>query len=124
MGLPYTYERVLQDSQGYPLFTKDGLAVAWWETYLRDSGFPNEYRPLSQIHQIVSGGRTVGIVTLAPKIAESKVGHVVAVDECGFINPSMCWPERIGSLSELLAECCRLGCEYVPEKDFLAITIC
>lgn len=58
---------------------------------------------------------------LAP--TSGKIGHVVAIDEAGFINPATNWPERIGSLGTLLAEYSRLGVEYVPERDFLAVEL-
>jgi hypothetical protein len=59
---------------------------------------------------------------LAPRAA-GQHGHVIAVDEYGFINPSSGWPDRIGSLHELIQECSRLGHEYKPERDFLAIKV-
>jgi hypothetical protein len=122
MGLPYTYERVLADGLRYPRFNSDGSFSAWYETYLRDSGFPNEYRSLRHLAQAVSSGNEVGILMLFPNFAGQQA-HVVAIDECGFINPSTGWPDRIGSLQELIQEYRRLGYEYTPDKDFLAVDI-
>src|SRR5579863_9964713 len=120
MGPPYTYERVLADRLRYRLFNSDGSFSAWWETYLRDSDFPNEYRPLGQLPQVVRSGTVVGILMLAPQVAGQQ-GHVVAVDEYGFVNPSTGWPDRISSLHELIQECRRLGHEYQAERDFLVV---
>jgi hypothetical protein len=120
MGPPYTYEKVLADSLRYPQFASDGRFFAWWETYLRDSGFPSEYRPLWQLPAVLANGDVAGILMLAPKV-RGQPGHVVAVDKHGFINPSTNWPDRIGSLKELISECRRLGYDYEPEKDFLGV---
>jgi len=122
MGQPYTYERVLADGLRYRWFNSDGTFSAWWEKYLWDSGFPNKYRPLSQWRQVVSSGNVVGILMLAPHHA-GQPGHVVAIDERGFINPSTGWPDRIGSPDELIQEYRRLGYEYEPERDFLVVDI-
>jgi hypothetical protein len=50
-----------------------------------------------------------------------QIGHVIAVDERGCINPATNWPERIASLTELLEEYRRLGSPHTPEEIFLAI---
>lgn len=120
MGPPYTYERVLSDSLRYPHFPRDGRFSAWWETYLRGAGFSNEYHPLCQLRNLVTTADVAGILMLAPKVA-GQAGHVVAVDEYGFINPSTNWPDRIASLHELISEYSRLGYEYEPDQDFLAV---
>src|SRR5260370_41789734 len=78
MGPPYTYEKVLADRLRYRLFNSDGSFSAWWETYLRESGFPNEYRPLGQLRQLVRSGTAVGILMLEPQVA-GQHSHVVAV---------------------------------------------
>jgi hypothetical protein len=59
---------------------------------------------------------------LAPEV-RGQPGHVVAVDEHGFINPSTNWPDRMGSLEELISECRRPGYDYEPEQDFLAVQL-
>ena len=61
------------------------------------------------------------MLMLAP-IQRYQNGHIVAVDEMGFINPSTGWPDRIATLEELLSECARLGGCYIPEPEFLAVT--
>jgi hypothetical protein len=120
MGPPYTYERVRDAQKQYPQTTRNGLYASWWETYLWDEGFPNEYHSVSRLHSIVGPpANIVGIVMLRPLIGN--LGHVIAVDECGCLNPATNWQERIQTLDELLAEYVRLGCPYTPEQEFLAV---
>jgi len=119
MGAPYTYEKVSQDQSRYPKVSTEGLHFSWWETYLRAEGFPNEYHSLTDLSPAVRAGVVVGIVMLAP--AGGNIGHVIAVDELGCINPATNWPERISTLDELLAEYERLGSPYTPDRQFLAI---
>jgi hypothetical protein len=119
MGQPYTYDRVLADSKRYPKFNSDGSVSAWWETYLHDSGYRNEYRDLSEADAVIGTGKIGGILMLAP--AAGRIGHVVAIDEYGFINPSTNWPERIPSLNDLVNEYSRRGVQYLPEREFLAV---
>jgi hypothetical protein len=120
MGLPYTYERVSKDQDRYPKLSADGLHVSWWETYLRDEGFPIEYHALLDLFPAVHAGVVVGIVMLSP-VGGGNIGHVIAVDELGCINPATKWPERIATLDGLLGEYVRLGCPYRAEQEFLAI---
>jgi hypothetical protein len=119
MGEPYTYERVLEDQERYPKVNSDGSYSAWWETYLRDSGFRNEYHDLSEARGLIGTGQIGGILMLAP--TTGKIGHVVAIDEYGFINPATNWPERIPTLNDLLQEYWRLGVQYLPDREFLAV---
>jgi len=121
MGPPFTYEEVLDARRRYPMFTREGLVSAWWETYLKDCGFGCEYKPTQVLVATVRGNDEVGILMLAP-IRRYQNGHMVAVDEMGFINPSTGWPDRIATLEELLAECARLGGCYIPEPEILAVT--
>ena len=120
MGVPYTYQKVLQDQPRYPKVSAEGLHFSWWETYLRDEGCPNEYHSLANLNPAVRAGTVVGIVMLAPA-GGGNVGHVIAVDELGCIRPATDWPERISTLDELLTEYERLGCPYTPDSQFLAI---
>jgi hypothetical protein len=119
MGPPYTYERVLEDQKRYPKLNSDGSFSACYETYLRDEGFRNEYHDLSEADALIETGKVAGILTLAP--LTGIIGHVVAIDERGFINPSTNWPERIRSLNHLPYEYSRLGVRYLPEREFLAV---
>lgn len=120
MGSPYTYEQVSTDQDRYPKVSPEGLHFSWWETYLRDEGFPNQYHALNDLFPAVRAGEIVGIVMLAPLTGGSR-GHLIAVDEFGCINPATNWPERISTIGELLDEYVRLGCPYKPEEEFLAI---
>ena len=120
MGPPYTYERVSKDQNRYSKVSAEGLHFSWWETYLRDEGFPNQYHSLPDLSPAVQAGEIVVIVMLAPVIAGNR-GHLIAVDELGCINPATNWPKRIPTLDELLAEYVRLECPYKPEQQFLAI---
>lgn len=120
MGGPYTYERVQQAQSQYPQTTPNGLHASWWETYLWDERFPNEYHPTARLDSIIGPpGNIVGIVMLRPH--SGNIGHIIALDEFGFINPATNWPNRIATLNELLDEYDRLGCPYTPERTFLAI---
>lgn len=120
MGPRYTYERVKLAQERYPQVTRAGLYASWWETYLWEERFPNEYHPVSRLHSIVGPpADIVGVVMLRP--TTGKCGHLVAVDECGCINSATNWPERVPTLHELLAEYLRLGCGYIPEHEFLAV---
>lgn len=115
MGPPYTYERVLEDNPGYAHDKS-----AWWETYLWKAGFANRYYPISCLH-FTQREDIVGILTLLP--IQRQIGHVVAIDELGIINPAMRWPERLRDVDELLGEYRRIqGFEvYAPDSDFLAV---
>jgi hypothetical protein len=120
MGPPYTYERVRRARERYPQITSDGLHASWWETYLWDERFPNEFHPVSRLQAIVGPpANSVGFVMLRP--ATGAQGHLIAVDEFGCINSATNWPERIPTLHELLDEYSRLGCRYIPEQEFLAV---
>jgi hypothetical protein len=119
MGPPYRYERVASDQKRYPKVRRDGTFLAWWERYLWDEGFPNEYQKLADVGRFVGNGRIVGILSLAP--LGGRIGHLIAIDECGIINPSIGWPERIANFAPLLEDCRRSGGTYEPDDDFLAV---
>jgi hypothetical protein len=87
MGHPYSYERVLSDSDKYQKTSKDGKFNAWWELYLRDEGFLAEYRPFMDLYNLPRfGGRVVGLLMF--DIHHIKYSHIVAVDELGVIDPA------------------------------------
>lgn len=119
MGPPYTYERVLADTEGYPKVNDDGTYPDWCREYLTDSNFHSEYRPLTDVNGLAGNPSVVGILRLAP--VAGRIGHIVAIDECGIINPSTGWPERITSFRDLLSDYIRLGTVYVPQTEFLAV---
>jgi hypothetical protein len=89
MGQPYTYERVLQDSKNYPKTNAAGQNIAWWKGYLSDEGFEVEIRPLSDpesfsdLASLPEGSRAM----LVFQIRDMKIGHIVAIDQFGVIDP-------------------------------------
>jgi hypothetical protein len=94
MGHPYTYERVLRDSDKYPKVLENGKYHAWWELYLRDEGFRACYRPFLDLYQLPRFyGRVVGL--LGMDIPHIQWGHIVCVDEIGIIDPADGAPDHI-----------------------------
>ena len=89
MGPPYTYERVLQDSKKYRQMDDRGLYRAWWADYLGDEGFEVEYKPLSDpesfsdLASLPENSRAM-LVFQMPRL---EVGHIVAIDQCGVVDP-------------------------------------
>lgn len=96
MGHPYTYERVLVDSQQakYPKSNGVGKFLAWWELYLRDEGFYSEYRSFNDLYSLTRfGGGVLGLVTMdVPRLGAS---HIVAVDELGVVDPADNAPDHV-----------------------------
>jgi hypothetical protein len=89
MGPPYTYEGVRQDSKKYSRTDGRGHFVPWWKEYLTDEGFEIEHRPLkdsksfSDLASIPENSRAM----LVFRMPHLKIGHIVAIDECGVIDP-------------------------------------
>ncbi len=89
MGPPYTYERVLEDSKKYPRRDVEGRTIAWWIDYLKNKGFEIELRPLldlrsfSDLASIPEDSRAM----LVFQIPHMKMGHIVAIDRFGVIDP-------------------------------------
>ena len=89
MGPPYTYERVSQDSKKYRRTDDQGRFVAWWKDYLTDEGLQIEYKPLSNskpfldLASLPENSRAM-LVFAKPHL---KIGHAVAIDQCGVIDP-------------------------------------
>jgi len=89
MGRPYTYERVLQDSKKYPKTNAAGQTIAWWKDYLSDEGIEVEMRPLSDpksfsdLASLPEDSRAM----LVFEIPHMKIGHIVAIDQLGVIDP-------------------------------------
>ena len=95
MGLPYTYERVQEDSEKYHKVAKDGKGLAWWEGYLRDEGFTAFYCKFAGLYALpLYKGDVVGI--LGMDIPHLKTGHVVAVNEVGAVDPADNAPDHVG----------------------------
>ena len=94
LGEAYTYERVLEDSRRYPKVNDDGTFPTWWETYFRDEGLESFYCAFSALYSLPdSRGSIVGM--LGMYIPHLKVGHIVAVDEFGVIDPADNAPDHI-----------------------------
>ena len=89
MGPPYNYERVLQDSKKYRQTEDKGRSVAWWKDYLEDEGFEIEHTPLSDsrsfsdLASLPENSRAM----LVFRMPHLKIGHIVAIDRCGVIDP-------------------------------------
>jgi hypothetical protein len=89
MGPPYTYEKVLQGSEKYSKTNAAGQTVAWWKDYLKDEGFEIEIRPLSDpksfsdLASLPKDNRAM----LVFEIPHRNIGHIVAVDRFGVIDP-------------------------------------
>jgi hypothetical protein len=73
----------LSDSHKYQQQAEDGKYIAWWEYYLKDEGFEIEYRPLKELRSIKKG--TVGLLVFRKPL--EAIGHIVAIDEVGVIDP-------------------------------------
>jgi len=117
MGEPFSYERVLRDSARYPAETEDGKFQAWWERYLADEGFQCVYRPFADLHQLPAfGGRVLGILVMM--VPHLKMGHVVAVDEVGIIDPADNAPDHV-EIGEYVVN--RLGEGFKFDEVFLAV---
>jgi hypothetical protein len=89
MGSPYTYERVSEDSKKYRQTDDEGRFVAWWKEYLMDEGFDVEHRPLfdrrsfSDLMSLPENTRAM----LVFRMPHLRIGHIVAIDQCGVIDP-------------------------------------
>lgn len=117
MGPPYTYERVLSDSATYPSISDDGKFLAWWENYLRDSGFQITYRQFLDLYDLPrASGTVVGLLHLTHH--GLRKGHVVAVDEGGIIDPADGAEDHIEIQSYILT---RLQDGFTFDSEFLAI---
>jgi hypothetical protein len=89
MGPPYTYERVVQDSKKYQWTDKEGRSLAWWIDYLKEEGFEIEQRPLSDLKLFSDLASLPGDsrAMLVFQIPHMKMGHIVAIDRFGVIDP-------------------------------------
>lgn len=117
MGAPYSYERVLQDSQNYDKVSPNGKFYAWWEVYLRDEGFRGCYRPFLDLYQLPRfSGRVVGL--LGMDIPHLQAGHIVCVDEIGIIDPANGAPDHI-PIAEYVLERRAQGVRF--HADFFAV---
>jgi len=119
MGSPYSYERVLADSEKYPKISGEGRFISWWETYLREEGFQTAYRPFSDLYSLPRfGGSVVGL--LGMYLTHRRKGHVVAVDELGVVDPSDNAPAHIALQDYVVWARTQRGAEF--HKEFLRVT--
>jgi hypothetical protein len=117
MGYPFTYERVLKDSDIFPKTVESGKFPAWWETYLAQESFETQYRPFIDLYKLpISSGNVRGI--LGMDIPELGKGHVVAVDEVGIVDPAHNAPDHVTIQEYVLS---RLGQRFKFHKEFLAV---
>ena len=117
MGRPYSYERVLRDSRKYPHVLENGKFHAWWEPYLQEEGFRALYRAFLDLYDLPRfRGRVVGLLTMA--VPHIRMGHVVAVDELGIIDPAGGAPDHI-KVSEYVLS--RKPQGVTLDADFLAV---
>lgn len=100
-----------------PKFSEAGKFYAWWESYLRDEGFQATYRPFMDLYKLPElEGRVVGI--LGMYIPSLKVGHIIAVDECGAVDPAENAPGHMEIREYLLS---RTSQGVTFHNDFLAV---
>jgi len=101
MGTPYSYERVSLDATRFPKADERGYALAWWKDYLEQEGFEvvhqqfEDARRFSDLAALPEGCRAL----LVYQIPHLRIGHIVAIDEIGLIDP-MDRPARYVSVAE------------------------
>ncbi|MGH7084038.1 MAG: hypothetical protein ACREFN_03510 [Acetobacteraceae bacterium] len=87
MDSPYTYERVLKDSEDYPRRSRNGKFLPWWDGYLAHEGFESAYCHLGGLYKLHEyGGSVVGLLGMT--FPHLKAAHIVAVDELGVLDPA------------------------------------
>jgi hypothetical protein len=88
MGPPYTYERVAKDSRKYPMTDAEGRGLPWWKDYMTEEGFEIKHVELkdskrfSDFQSLPAGSRALLVFQV-----HMKMGHVVAIDKDGVIDP-------------------------------------
>lgn len=94
LGEAYSYERVLEDTRRYPKINADGRFSAWWETYFCDQGLDSRYFAFDGLYSLPDfHGSIVGM--LGMYIPRLKIGHIVAVDDVGVIDPADHAPDHV-----------------------------
>jgi hypothetical protein len=117
MAHPYSYERVLNDSDRYTKISADGKFYAWWETYLRDEGFRTIYRSFADLFDLPRfGGRVAGLLQI--DFPHLRLGHIVAVDEVGIVDPAENAPDHI-EIAEYVLNRNSQGAKF--HSEFLAV---
>jgi len=118
MGIPYTYDRVLEDSHKYPKSTPDGKFPAWWETYFRDEGFNAIYCRFNGLYALPQyRGNVLGM--LGMDIPHLRAAHIVAVDELGVVDPAENAPDHVSLKAYVLN---RLHDAVVFREEWLAVS--
>lgn len=114
--LGYPYEQVQKDrTERYSQF--DGR-TAWWEQYLEDEGPACQYRSLMTLEAMLGrGGEIVGLHVMQQH--QLRAGHVVAIDELGYVDPSDGFSDHVPFEQYPLIQA---GRGFVFERDFLAIS--
>ena len=117
MGTPYSYERVLADSTKYPKTSPEGKFPAWWETYFHSEGFESIYCHFGGLHALRDyAGSVVGL--LGMDIPHLKMGHIVAIDEVGVLDPADNAPEHVALADYVYS---RIQDGVVFHKEWLAV---
>jgi hypothetical protein len=117
MGPPFNYERVERETRVRPKLNDSGKPFAWWSSYLQLNGFQIGYKPLSIIPRLAElDGRARGMLVLQSKAIG--IGHVVAIDELGIVDPGGESPDHM-TLEELEEKYAPHG--FVTDSEFLAV---
>jgi hypothetical protein len=89
MSPPYTYERVLSDSKKYVWRDDEGNFLPWWKNYLIDEGFEVAHSALSDLKSFSDFESLPGDTRalLVFQIPHQGIGHIVAIDRHGIIDP-------------------------------------
>jgi len=98
LGSAYTYDRVLADSRKYCKTGDSGMFSAWWETYFQDEGLHCCYCRLNGLCSFSRySGEVVGLLLMEVLNLKpgQRVGHVVAIDEYGVVDPADNAPDHI-----------------------------
>lgn len=113
--LGYPYEQVQKDrAERYSQF--DGR-TAWCEQYLEDEGRACQYRSLMTLEAVLGGGEIVGLLVMQQH--QLRAGHVVAIDELGYVDPSDGFSDHVPFDQYPLIQA---GRGFVFDRDFLAIS--
>jgi hypothetical protein len=94
LGSEYSYERVLKDSHGYRQVNADGTFSAWWETYFQHEGLAGCYCAFAGLSSLPDFRGTI-LGMLGMEVPHLRVGHLVAVDEVGVVDPADNAPDHV-----------------------------
>jgi len=95
----------------------DRMFSAWWETYFRDEGLDSCYCAFQGLYSLPNYcGSVVGILMM--NIPHVGMGHIVAVNEFGVIDPADNAPNHISLKGYILG---RIPDGVVFENNWLAV---